>query len=307
MRAVQPLAAKQPAHLTRLRATLRLLEDPQPILRRELARRLGLANTSEFGRGDSAPTSVLGASSLRSSNPSTGSGVPSIFIESLATDMSIHLHRPTLIPRGLGVSLMLAERGRAIGIQGDVAKTKDLDMFAQVEAQFGQVDVLFANAAVAPFAPLVSVTEEHFDTLFTVNVRGLFFTVQKALALLSHGASVILNASVVAQSGIPGTSVYSATKAAVRSLGRTLAAELAHRQIRVNVVSPGLIETPFWEKVGLSQREVEAFGEQVVKQTPLARPGRPEEIAATVAFLASEEGSYFTGAELVADGGLVQV
>ena len=117
----------------------------------------------------------------------------------------------------------------------------------------------------------------------------------------------VLNASVVAQSGIPNTSVYSATKAAVRSFGRTLAAELAPRGVRVNVVSPGLIETPFWEKVGLSAEDVAAVGEQVVGQTPLRRAGRPEEIAATVAFLSSDEASYFTGADLVADGGMIQV
>ena len=197
---------------------------------------------------------------------------------------------------------------RATGIRGDVANLNDLDrLFVQVEEHFGRVDVLFANAGIAPFLPSEAVTEEHFDSLFNVNVRGLFFTVQKALPLLQEGASVILNASVVAQSGLPNTSIYSATKAAVRSLGRTLAAELSPRGIRVNVVSPGLIETPFWGKVGLRQDEVDAFGEQVVQQTPLGRPGKPEEIAATVAFLASDDASYFTGADLVADGGLIQV
>ena len=203
----------------------------------------------------------------------------------------------------------VAELGdRATGIRGDVANLEDLDrLFAQVREQFGRVDVLFANAGIAPFVPSEAVTEEHFDRLFNINVRGLFFTVQKALPLLSEGASVILNASVVAQSGLPNTSIYSATKAAVRSLGRTLAAELSPRGIRVNVVSPGLIETPFWGKVGLSQDEVDAFGEQVVGQTPLGRPGKPEEIAATVAFLASDDASYFTGADLVADGGMIQV
>ena len=150
-------------------------------------------------------------------------------------------------------------------------------------------------------------TEEQFDRLFNINVRGLFFTVHKALPLLSDGASVILNASVVAQVGLPNTSVYAATKAAVRSLGRTLAAELAPRGIRVNVVSPGLIETPLVGKLGLSPDEVEAFGAQVVQQTPLGRLGKAEEIAATVAFLASDDASYFTGADLVADGGMVQV
>ena len=197
---------------------------------------------------------------------------------------------------------------RATGIRGDVANLDDLDrLFAQVQKQFGQVDVLFANAGIAPFVPVEAVTEDHFDGLFNINVRGLFFTVQKALPLLPDGASIILNASVVAQSGLPNTSIYSATKAAVRSLGRTLAAELSPRGIRVNVVSPGLIETPLWDKVGLSQDEVDAFGAQVVEQTPLRRPGKPEEIAATVAFLASDDASYFTGADLVADGGMIQI
>ncbi len=198
--------------------------------------------------------------------------------------------------------------GRATGIRGDVANLDDLDrLVAQVRERFGRVDVLFANAGVAPFVPFRAVTEEHFDHLFHVNVRGLFFTVQKALPLLADGASVILNASVVAQVGLPNTSVYSATKAAVRSLGRTLAAELSPRGIRVNVVSPGLIATPLIGKLGLSEDEVEAFGAQVVGQTPLGRFGQPEEIASTVAFLASDDASFFTGAELVADGGLNQV
>lgn len=203
----------------------------------------------------------------------------------------------------------VAELGdQATGIRGDVANLEDLDrLFAQIEMQFGRIDVLFANAGIAPLTPVESVTEEHFDELFDTNVRGLFFSVQKALPLLAEGASVILNASVVAQSGLPNTSVYSATKAAVRSLGRTLAAELSPRGIRVNVVSPGLIETPFWGKVGLTQNEVDTFGAQVVQQTPLGRPGKPEEIAATAAFLASDDASFFTGADLVVDGGMIHV
>ncbi|MCH9697966.1 MAG: glucose 1-dehydrogenase [Gammaproteobacteria bacterium] len=203
----------------------------------------------------------------------------------------------------------VAELGeRAIGVRSDVDIVDDLNrLYAQVKEQFGHIDVLFANAGIAPLLPIEDVTEEHFDRLFNTNVRGLFFTVQKALPLLTEGASVILNASVVAQSGLPNTSIYSATKAAVRSLGRTLAAELAPRGIRVNVVSPGLIESPFWGKVGLSKDEVDAFGAQVVQQTPLGRPGKPEEIAATAAFLASDDASYFTGADLVADGGMIQV
>jgi NAD(P)-dependent dehydrogenase (short-subunit alcohol dehydrogenase family) len=203
----------------------------------------------------------------------------------------------------------IAELGdRATAVHGDVAKLEDLDrLFSHVAERFGRIDVLFANAGIAPFSPLEAVTESHFDALFNINVRGLFFTVQKALPLLSEGASVILNASVVAQTGIPNTSVYSATKAAVRSLGRTLAAELSPRGIRVNVVSPGLIETPLVGKLSLSQDEVDAFAAQVVEQTPLGRTGRPEEIATAVAFLASDDASYFTGADLVADGGMTQV
>ena len=203
----------------------------------------------------------------------------------------------------------LAELGdRATGVRGDVANVEDLNrLYGQIKEQFGRVDVLFANAGVAPFVPFEAVTEEHFDGLFNINVRGLFFTVQKALPLMAQGASVILNASVVAQSGFSRTTVYSATKAAVRSLGRTLAAELSPRGIRVNVVSPGLIETPLVDKLGLSDAELEAFGAQVVQHTPLGRLGKPEEIAATVAFLASDEASYFTGADLVADGGMIQV
>jgi NAD(P)-dependent dehydrogenase (short-subunit alcohol dehydrogenase family) len=202
-----------------------------------------------------------------------------------------------------------AELGdRAVGLHGDVAMLGDLErLFDRIKERFGRIDVLFANAGIAPFLPVEEVTEEHFDELFNVNVRGLFFTVQRALPLLGKGASVILNASVVAQSGLPNTSIYSATKAAVRSFGRTLAAELSPQGIRVNVISPGLIETPFWEKVGLSQIDVEAFGARVVERTPLRRPGRPEEIAATAAFLASDDASYFSGADLIADGGLIQV
>ena len=207
------------------------------------------------------------------------------------------------------LDLAVAELGdRATGFRCDVANLDDLDrLFAQVQKQFGRIDVLFANAGIAPFLPFEEVTEDHFDQLFSINVRGLFFTVQKALPLLSENASIILNASVVAQSGLRNTSVYSATKAAVRSLGRTLAAELSPRGIRINVVSPGLTQTPLVGKLGLSKDQLEAFGAQMVQQTPLGRPGKPEEIAATAAFLASEDASYFTGADLVADGGLIQV
>ena len=207
------------------------------------------------------------------------------------------------------LDLALAELGdQATGFRGDVANLDDLDrLYAQVRKEFGHIDVLFANAGIAPFVPFEAVTEDHFDSLFNINVRGLFFTVQKAMPLLSDNASIILNASIVAQAGLRNTSVYSATKAAVRSLGRTLAAELSPRGIRVNVVSPGLTQTPLVGKLGLSKEELDQFGAQMVQQTPLGRPGKPEEIAATAAFLASDEASFFTGADLVADGGLIHV
>ena len=203
----------------------------------------------------------------------------------------------------------VAQLGKeATGIHGDVANLDDLDrLFARVQDKFGCVDILFANAGIAPFVTFEAVKEEHFDHLFNIKVRGLFFTVQKALPLLSKGASIILNDSVVAQSWLRNTSVYSAAKAAMRSLGRTLAAELSPRGIRVNVVSPGLIETPLVGKLGLSKDDLKAFGAQIVQQTLLGRPGKPEEIVVTAAFLASDDASYFTGADLVADGGMIQV
>ena len=203
----------------------------------------------------------------------------------------------------------VAELGdRAVGIQGDVARLEDLDrLYREVDERFGRIDVLFVNAGIAPFVPFEQVTEEHFDQLLDVNLKGAYFTIQKALPLLSDGASIILNASVVASSGIPNTSVYSATKAAVRSFGRTLASELGPRGIRVNTLSPRLIETPLIGKLGLSQEAVEAFSQQIAQQAPLGRPGRAEEIASTALFLASDDSSYFTGAELVADGGLTHV
>ncbi len=235
---------------------------------------------------------------------STGIGLATAkrFIADGATVVITGRHQDTL-------ESAIIELGKeAFGVRGDVGNLADLDrLFATVREKFGGVDVLFANAGIAPFVPFDEVTEDHFDQLFKINVKGLFFTVQKALPLLSKGSSVIFNASVAAQAGLPKTSVYSATKAAVRSFARTLATELSPRGIRVNVVSPGLIETPLVGKLGLSQEEVEAFGEGIIQQTPMGRPGKPEEIAATAAFLASDEASYFTGADLIPDGGLVQV
>ena len=196
----------------------------------------------------------------------------------------------------------------AIAVNADVTKSGDLDaLFATVKEKYGRIDVLFVNAGSGKVAPIADVTEEHFDTTFNTNVKGLYFTIQKALPLLSDGASVILNASIASSKGLAGLSVYSATKAAVRSFARTLTSELADRRIRVNVISPGPIETPIYGKMGLSQEQANEFGANVVGQVPHGRFGTPEEIGRPAVFLASEDSSYITGIELTVDGGMAQV
>ena len=201
-----------------------------------------------------------------------------------------------------------AELGeRALGVRGDVAKLADLDrLYATVKQRFGRVDTLFANAGVAHFAPAEQVDEAFFDAQFDVNVKGLYFTVTKALPLMSKGGTIVLNSSIASSTGMPSTTVYSATKAAVRSLARTLSSELGPKGIRVNAVSPGPIETPIFDKLDLSKEAVEGFSETITKRTALARFGRPEEIANTVLFLASDESSYVVGADFVVDGGMQQ-
>jgi NAD(P)-dependent dehydrogenase (short-subunit alcohol dehydrogenase family) len=163
------------------------------------------------------------------------------------------------------------------------------------------------DAAVAVPAPLDGVSEEHFDLHFDINVKGLLFTVQKALPLLSEGGAIVLNSSVVNTKGIAGFSVYSATKAAVRSFARTWTTELKDRKIRVNVVSPGPIETPIFDKMGLSEQQFQEFGAHISAQIPLGRFGRAEEIANAVLFLASNDSSYVAGVDLRVDGGMVAV
>ena len=196
----------------------------------------------------------------------------------------------------------------AVGVQGDVAKLADLDaLYAEVKSKFGRVDVLFANAGVCELAPLDGVSEEHFDKVFDINVKGLLFTVQKALPLFADGGAIILNSSIANTTGIPAFGVYSATKAAVRSFARTWTAELKDRKIRVNVISPGPIETPIFGKVGLSAQELQQFDAQISAQVPLGRFGKPEEIAKAALFLASDDSSYVAGADLYVDGGLVAV
>lgn len=198
--------------------------------------------------------------------------------------------------------------GNAIAVQGDVSNLADLDkLFAEVKAKFGHIDILFANAGIADLSPIGAVTEEHFDKTFGINVKGLLFTVQKALPLLVDGASVILNSSVANTVGFEGFGVYAATKAAVRSFARTWTAELKARKIRVNVVSPGPIETPIFDKMGLSVEQIAAFGANITTQVPLGRFGHPDEIAQAVLFLASADSSYVAGVDLYVDGGMVAV
>ena len=190
------------------------------------------------------------------------------------------------------------------GVQGDVSKLGDLDrLFEQIKREKGKLDVVFANAGAAEFAPLGKITEEHYDSLFNRNVKGLLFTVQKALPLMPDGASIILNASVVASKGLPDWSIYSATKATVRSFARTWTTDLKSRRIRVNAVSPGYTDTPPWH----SAEGAEQLMKSISKGVPLGRFGTPDEVAKAVVFLASDDSSYVTGAELFVDGGFAQV
>lgn len=195
------------------------------------------------------------------------------------------------------------------GVQGDVSKTSDLDrLYRQIGDEKGRLDVVFANAGVAEFVPVADVTEQHFDRLFSINVRGLFFTVQKALKLLREGGSIILNASTASVKGMEASSVYSATKAAVRSFARTWTTDLKDRSIRVNVLSPGPIETPIMEGIAEGDpSKLDEFKSFITTLVPQGRIGRPEEIAKPAVFLASSDSSFISGIELFVDGGAAAV
>jgi NAD(P)-dependent dehydrogenase (short-subunit alcohol dehydrogenase family) len=194
------------------------------------------------------------------------------------------------------------------GVQGDVCNLADLDrLFATIEQEQGHLDVVFANAGGAKFAPLGAITEEHFDKTFNTNVKGLLFTVQKALPLLPPGASIILNASGATTIAIPALSVYSATKAAVRSFARNWILDLKERKIRVNVISPGVVPTAIHTLLGLSDEQVQEFIASCVSATPMGRVGTPDEIAKAVVFLACDDSSYVNGIELFVDGGMSQI
>ena len=193
-------------------------------------------------------------------------------------------------------------------VQGNVSNLGDLDrLFAQIKREKGKLDVVFANAGVATYAPFGKITEEHYDSIFNINVKGLLFTVQKALPLLPDGASIILNASIVASKGLSSNSVYSATKAAVRSFARTWTTDLKDRRIRVNAISPGPIDTPGLNKLMASSEASQQRMAAISTIVPLGRLGTPDEIAKAVVFLASDDSSYITGTELFVDGGFAQV
>jgi NAD(P)-dependent dehydrogenase (short-subunit alcohol dehydrogenase family) len=207
----------------------------------------------------------------------------------------------------------LDEAVKAIGtdtlaVKADVSNLADIDkLFAQVTGKFGKIDALFANAGIAKFSPAADSSEKLFDELFGINVKGLYFTLQKALPYLNDNAGIVLNSSVVGTKGYPGMSIYSATKAAVRSLARTFAGELVDRGIRVNVVSPGPIETPILGRAGMPQAAQDEFAAGVKARVPMKRFGTPDEVAYAVLFLASDEASYITGVDLNVDGGTGQL
>ncbi|WP_159476174.1 SDR family oxidoreductase [Dyadobacter sp. 3J3] len=191
------------------------------------------------------------------------------------------------------------------GIIADQADISSLDKLVDtVKNKFGKIDILFLNAGVTSFSPLESATEEHYDSIMNINVKGTFFTVQKFLPILNDGASVIFNASINANVGMSNTAVYAASKGAILSFNKVFSTELAPRKIRVNAVSPGPVETPLYGKLGLSNDELSGLGEIFGKKIPLSRFAQSEEIAKTILFLASSDSSFITGTEIVIDGGL---
>lgn len=206
------------------------------------------------------------------------------------------------------LDLAISEIGKNVmGIDGDVSSLADLDkLYNIVKDQKGHIDILFANAGIIQFAPLGKISEEHFDKLFSINVKGVLFTVQKALPIFRDGGSIILNASIGASKGAEELSVYHATKAAIRSFARSWTLDLRHKKLRVNAISPGSIDTPIFKPV-LSEEEERQFWNNATKAIPMGRMGSPDEVAKAVSFLASDDSSYITGIELFVDGGVAQV
>ncbi len=217
----------------------------------------------------------------------------------------------TVIVTGSNPTTLEAARREMTGIEviasdaGDPKAAKAL--VDEVKNRHGRIDVLFVNAGIAKFAPIEAIDEAFFDNQFNINVRGAYFLIKHAAPVMSDGGSIILTSSIAHRQGMAGASVYSASKAALRSFGRSLAVEFAPRKIRVNTISPGPIETPILGKVGLSPEQIAGFTESMIAQMPLKRMGRADEIAATALFLASDESSFTTAADLYVDGGLLEV
>ncbi|MDX2198752.1 MAG: glucose 1-dehydrogenase [Phycisphaerae bacterium] len=204
----------------------------------------------------------------------------------------------------------VVEIGRStLGVRGDVSNLADLDkLYETIRERYGRLDIVFANAGGGAFVTLGEITEEHFDKYFGINVKGTLFTVQKALPLMTNGGAIVLNASMVTIKGLPGFSVYASTKAALRSFARSWAVDLQGKNIRVNVVSPGVVVTPAYKnELRMNDEQIMAFEAEAALKTPLGRSGTPDEIARAVLFLASDDSTYITGAELFVDGGAAQV
>lgn len=201
-----------------------------------------------------------------------------------------------------------SEIDNVLTLQADVVDLKQIDrLYQEIAEKLGKIDVLFANAGIGRFTSLVDTTEATYDEVFSINLKGVYFTVQKALPHLNDKAAVVLNTSFIGMLGRPNTSLVSASKAAVRSLTRTFAAELIERGIRVNAVSPGAIATPFHSRTGLSQEAIEANAQKFIAQIPMKRFGTAEEIARTVLFLSTSDSAYILGSEIAADGGISQL
>lgn len=195
-----------------------------------------------------------------------------------------------------------------LAVQSDVSKLSEIDeFFTAVTQKFGKIDILFANAGIGKFIPLEGTTEQDYDEMFDINTKGSYFTIQKALPHLNNGASIILNTSVVSHEGIANGSVYAATKAAMRSFTRSIAAELVGRNIRVNAVAPGPIATPIISRTGIPKAALDEITARLIESVPMKRIGTPEEVAGAVAFLASSDASYVTGVEIDVDGGRGQI
>ena len=196
----------------------------------------------------------------------------------------------------------------ALVIKADMSRLPEIDSAVQqIRQRFDRIDALFVNAGIGRFVPLEQVTEEFYDSIMATNVKGLFFTVQKAAPLLARGGTIVLNASISAHIGMPGSTVYGASKAAVVNLAKTLSADLLERGIRVNAVSPGPITTPILERMGLSEEQLRQTREYILNKVPLKRFGDPDEIASAVLYLSSPASAYIVGTELVIDGGTIEL